>query len=261
MTFRTMVLAAIAAFLLPAAAHAQTCNKTATVSLSASIAATEIVPVPSGPQSRVIVCGFTLTAGDGLSSLAGTNPAVGAEISDTVPANARWRPLAMSYSFVTSATVANRETAVTFDDGTTVYSREPSRATQAASLTRQYALSPMNVFGTVAQDTTITVPLPDVWLPAGHRIRTATTALQAGDDYSAPQYLVQEYTVFKVVTGTGTNCGTGQADATGVFAVRPSDALTVTGTNPAVVAPSGAAVCLSNLRPTTITGTLSYGVY
>src|SRR3954454_3952724 len=100
-----IIFAALVALLVGTTAQAQTCNRTALVNLSASIAATEIIPVPTGTQSRVIVCGFTLTAGDGISSVTGTNAAASAELSDSVPTNARWHLLAMTFSLVTSATV------------------------------------------------------------------------------------------------------------------------------------------------------------
>jgi len=43
-----------------------------------------------------------------LRSIVGTTPGAGAEISETVPTNARWEPIAFTARFVASATVANR---------------------------------------------------------------------------------------------------------------------------------------------------------
>jgi hypothetical protein len=60
-----------------------------------------------------------------LRSITGTNPAANAEISETVPTNARWRVHAIRFTLVTDANVANREVALTLDDGAAVFARSP----------------------------------------------------------------------------------------------------------------------------------------
>jgi hypothetical protein len=127
-----------------------------------------------------------------MRSITGTDPGAGVEISETVPTGARWRLLALRASLVTDVTVANREAAITFDDGALVYAEFASGANQAASLTRQYTASRQGVRGAAASATSILIAIPDLWLPAGHRIRTSTTAIVAGDNWSAPQLLVEE---------------------------------------------------------------------
>jgi hypothetical protein len=127
-----------------------------------------------------------------LRRVTGTDPAANTEISETVPTGARWRPLSMRFPFVTDANVANREVAVTFDDGTTVYYEAHSGVNQAASLTRQYTAALTNLRGAAATGTGILIALPDIQLAAGHRIRTATTNRQATDNYGAPELLVEE---------------------------------------------------------------------
>jgi hypothetical protein len=134
------------------------------------------------------------TAGVGrVRSITGTNPAAGVEISETVPAGVRWRLLSLWFTLTTSAVVANRTPRIVIDDGATEYYRAGSGFQQTASGTAVYEASAApttaatgggpNMFG---------IPYNHV-LAAGHRFRTSTVALDAGDDYSAPQYLVEEW--------------------------------------------------------------------
>jgi hypothetical protein len=128
-----------------------------------------------------------------LRSFTGTDPAAGVEISETVPTGARWRLVSMSFTFTTDATVANRFPVITLDDGALVYC---SSSVGAAVTATQAARISAGAFGTVntATVTGFLIPLPpDVILPAGHRIRTATVSFQAGDNYAAPQLLVEEW--------------------------------------------------------------------
>src|SRR5262245_49862512 len=67
----------------------------------------------------------TLDSAGALRSITGTQPAAGAEVSETVPTGARWELLAFTVQLVTSAAAANRLPMLTLDDGTTVYFRDP----------------------------------------------------------------------------------------------------------------------------------------
>lgn len=127
-----------------------------------------------------------------LRRLTGTDPAANTEISETVPTGARWRLLSMRVALVTDANAANREVAITFDDGTTVYFESAAAANQAASLTRQYTASIVGQRGAASTGTGILILLPDVQLLAGHRVRTVTTNRQVGDNYGAPELFVEE---------------------------------------------------------------------
>ena len=128
-----------------------------------------------------------------LRSLLGTDPAANVEIAETVPTGARWRLLSLRAALVTDANAANREVAITFDDGTTVYAEAHSGVNQAASLTRQYTATPGGVRGAAATGTGILIAIPNLLLPAAHRIATSTTNRQAGDNWGAPQLLVEEW--------------------------------------------------------------------
>lgn len=127
-------------------------------------------------------------------SITGTDPGAAAEISETVPTGARWQPLALSFTLLTDATVANREVAITFDDGAAIYFVQLPGAVQSAGGTRRYSYGIGTAVvqgGLGAADRTI--PMPRLVMLAGHRIRSVTGNIQAGDNYSAPQLLVEEW--------------------------------------------------------------------
>lgn len=128
-----------------------------------------------------------------LRSIAGTDPAAGTEISETVPTGARWRLLALSCRLVTSAAVANRSPILLLDDGAAIYFGSDPGGTIPAS---------QNFRFTAGQATQRLIAVTDVYqwtLPndhrmlAGHRWRTSTQNIQAADDYSNVQYLVEEW--------------------------------------------------------------------
>jgi len=123
----------------------------------------------------------------------GTTPAAGAEINETVPTNARWRLRSIVFSLTTGAAVANREVLLLINDGVNTYARIPSGFSQAASLSRNYEFGLLGTRYDAAVAIQTVAPVPDLILMAGHKITTATTNLQAADQYSAPQYEVEEW--------------------------------------------------------------------
>jgi hypothetical protein len=127
--------------------------------------------------------------------ITGTDPGAGAEISVTVPTGKFWQLLSATFSLVTSATVANRRPSLTLDDGTNVFWRWRTGVDIAASLTRAYFFeSELNAeVDRIAVDSSLYEPLAPRLLGQGYRIRTSTTAIQAGDDYGAPLLYVVEY--------------------------------------------------------------------
>lgn len=135
----------------------------------------------------------TLESPGALRSIGGTDPAAGAEIAETVPTGARWRLQSLRAALVTDATAANREVAIVFDDGTNTYAEAHAGVNQAASLTRQYTAAIAGVRGAAATGTGILIAIPSLILPAGHRIRTSVTNLQAGDNWGAPRLLIEEW--------------------------------------------------------------------
>lgn len=128
-----------------------------------------------------------------IRSVAGSDPAAGAEISETVPTNARWRLISLQAALVTDATAANRIPVLIVDDGTNELARGGHGIAQAASLTINHTFG---VFGAALQVTTtnfLGMAPAGIVLMGGHRIRTSTAALQAGDNWGAPRLFVEEW--------------------------------------------------------------------
>lgn len=133
--------------------------------------------------------------GDGngaIVSVTGTTPAAGADISETVPANAKWELISISFKLTASATVANRIVQFLADDGANVFTTITQSFVQTASGVVIYGWfhGALNNGGNGVNDSPIPLHLT---LNPGFRWRTSTLNLQAGDQYTAPQYLVREW--------------------------------------------------------------------
>lgn len=131
-------------------------------------------------------------SGGTMTVVTGSDPAAGAEVSDTVPAGEFWRLHAIKLTLVTAVAVATRRVQVTLDDGTTEFTRKPSNASQAASLTQIYSFGG-NVPASAVINTNVADPFPVFDLPAGSRIKTVTDQIQAADNYGAPIYYVEKF--------------------------------------------------------------------
>lgn len=135
----------------------------------------------------------SVEGGGTLRLITGTDPAAGVEISETVPAGARWELLTLRAPLVTGAAAGTRRPRLTIDDGTTGYVFIPSPGTVGANDTRNFywtaGLAQDTVFDTGQNIAGLPTPL---LLLAGHRIATDTSSIQAGDNYAAPIYTVRE---------------------------------------------------------------------
>ena len=136
----------------------------------------------------------------------GANPAAGAEVADTVPTTAWWRLIAAEVVLVTDGNAANRNVALFVDDAGATITRSlllTDSTNQTATQTRTHGWYP----GTAAVDAAsvsitdtvtllakfpMTLPLNYLLAP-GSNIRTVTTSIQAGDDYGAARYVVEEW--------------------------------------------------------------------
>lgn len=128
-----------------------------------------------------------------IRSITGSDPAAGAEISETVPAGARWRLIAMRCTLTTDVTVATRQVTLLVDDGTTVCYSVGATNNHTASIVGYYNAGVVGMLASAAS-TQQALPLPEqLQLLAGYRLRTSTYALVAGDNWSAPQLLVEEW--------------------------------------------------------------------
>lgn len=128
-----------------------------------------------------------------IRSITGTDPAAGAEISETVPDRLRWLIRGVYFTFTTSATVANRLVHLIIDDGTNIIAKICVVVAHAADTAKDYSfanygstqINPVDCFY---------LPIPLLPLVAGYRIRTSTDLIEGDDDFSAPQLLIEEWT-------------------------------------------------------------------
>lgn len=128
-----------------------------------------------------------------IRSITGTDPAAGAEVSETVPTGARWRLIAMNVVLGTDATVANRNVTITIDDGVNLVYQGGVNRNQVASTTIGYSFgSGTGAFGDSLNAVLGSLPAPLVLLP-GWRIATSTLGRVAGDNFGAPQLTVEEW--------------------------------------------------------------------
>lgn len=134
-----------------------------------------------------------LDGGGAIRSITGAVPAAGAEISEAVPANARWEVLAFAATLVTAVAVANRRPLLRVDDGANEFVASPMGVDQVASTTFTYDWFPGAPVSTVAVSLRFTAPLPTgLAIGPAFRLRTLTSGIQGADQWSAPQYLVRE---------------------------------------------------------------------
>jgi hypothetical protein len=145
------------------------------------------VSYPQGPLIRS-------TDGLGvLRSITGSVPAAGADISETVPAGARWQLLSMRATLTTAVAVASRQVKLTLDDGANRFYDTGDGPVQAASLAWAYTFAPTGSPPTNAL-TDVQIHYDNAQFEApSYRVRTVTAAIQAADQWTAPQYVVREW--------------------------------------------------------------------
>lgn len=155
--------------------------------VSGCVTATQPLTWPGTPARG------TLDGRGAIRSIAGTNPAAGSEILETVPTGARWRLLSFDASLLTDATAGNREAALLLDDGASTLIKVGSGQAHGASTTYEYVAADFGTQPPVTGFNLRAIPLPPVILLAGYRIRTSTYSFVAGDNWTAPQMLVEEW--------------------------------------------------------------------
>lgn len=129
-----------------------------------------------------------------LHSVQQANPAAAADWVIAVPAAARWRISSFAATLVTSATVATRTVRLQFLDGAAnVVMQSGPTATVAASLTTRFSGFP-GQSTTVIDTTTVNLAMPGLpILPAGFQVASNTLGIQAGDQWSAIWFQVEEW--------------------------------------------------------------------
>src|SRR6266403_789995 len=128
-----------------------------------------------------------------IRSIAITTPAAGADFTFTVNTLTRLRIISISATLTTAVAVANRNVELVIDDGANVVAEIDSGFSQLASLVNDYTWMDSGPIG-AAFDNVVVLPLPaNLSLPAGFRISSETTGIQAADQWSAIRMLVSEW--------------------------------------------------------------------
>ena len=136
------------------------------------------------------------------SVITSPDPAAGAELSTTVPADERWRVYSSSFELQANGTVEDREVFLVVSQGSDEYFRTFADGVVKANQLGIFTSAPIGFVGTaglgpssINQPTdvrTIMIPIySDAFVPGGHTLSTDTGGLQAGDDYSAAVLLVE----------------------------------------------------------------------
>ena len=128
-----------------------------------------------------------------IQSITGTDPAAGTEVSETVPANTIWSLNSVRANFITDATVASRFPALQLTDGTDVLSRYLNAIAQTASQTLDHDFKNISVEHASRNSTMNHITNFPVILSAGYIIETSTVLIKAGDNWGAPQLLVEAW--------------------------------------------------------------------
>lgn len=123
----------------------------------------------------------------------GADPAAGAEVDFVVPGGKSWDLLMLTFRLVTSATVANRSPTITIDDGTDILGQFGTEIVHTASNDVRYTFAPQLGYAKAQfANLSMAIGIPPLRLRSGWHVRTATGALDAGDNYGVPRMLVYE---------------------------------------------------------------------
>ena len=129
-----------------------------------------------------------------LDIISGANPAAGVEPTITVPDGQWWRLHWVSFQLITDATVDNRRVHLRFDPDTAGLQRFFSSVDHSASKTRTYTFAHFGHALDETDDQAIMAPLPWPFMVEPNcAISTDTTALAAGDDFSAMTLLREKF--------------------------------------------------------------------
>ena len=130
-----------------------------------------------------------------IQSVAGTDPAAGVGISDSVPTNARWKMLNVRIQLATSSQVATRLIAMQINEsGGNALFYSKALETQAASLTRDVSYMGGGPQTGPTGQTNVAGHLPsDLFLAQAFVIDDNTQNFQNLDDLGGPRYHVEEW--------------------------------------------------------------------
>jgi hypothetical protein len=136
----------------------------------------------------------SLESGGALRFITGTAPAAGQPITETVPTGARWSVLGFAANLTTDAVAANRVPTLTINSGASIYARVVPNIVQTAGLTEEWSFTPTVPVVQYVGGSKVMAPLPTPTLMlAGQSIQTPVFLMDAGDQWAAPTYSVQEW--------------------------------------------------------------------
>jgi hypothetical protein len=128
-----------------------------------------------------------------IRTIYGTDQAAGAEISETVPDKAVWRPKAISFTLVTDATVTTRIVRLRFFDGLSTIWQQVSVSGQAASNSFLYTFIEGGPRASQSSGVIAEFMPQDFRLSPQFLIETTTANFQAGDNFSRPILTIEEW--------------------------------------------------------------------
>ncbi|MGH2626574.1 MAG: hypothetical protein ACRDHY_07995 [Anaerolineales bacterium] len=138
----------------------------------------------------------TLESEPSLRVVTGTDPAAGAQISETVPTGARWQLLEWAATLVSDATAGSRRVRLEFVRGgvITMGSADPFLHDLSTGRDHFWFGQSRIVASVSVFDSGSGIPMHTL-LRAGDIIRTALETGAAGDNWSAPTMVVREWLV------------------------------------------------------------------
>lgn len=121
-------------------------------------------------------------------------PAAGAEFSFTPKSGGGWLVLYMRFILQASAAAANREVSLRLTNREDTYAQFGATTVQTANQGIAYVAYPGASNGAnIGTLKTVDWPTNGLWVPQGHVLSSATTSLQAADQYSVIFARVVEY--------------------------------------------------------------------
>jgi len=136
----------------------------------------------------------SFTDGPGLiRTVIGTKPAAGAEISEAVPSNAKWKLKAIRIVLTTDATAANRILTLLLKTGINVKLSIRLGLNHTANKAWGYSFSPDLPDITTVRGTYVSTPMPEIDLFQADTIGTDTTNIAGGDEFEAVILTLEEW--------------------------------------------------------------------
>lgn len=116
------------------------------------------------------------------------------ELEIPVPTNALWKVLLVSARLTTFPVPGTRIPILCYDDGALIYMRSPQKETIGSGDSKAFNWLPGLPHETVLFNGIGVAGLPEPsLLPAGHRIRTVTSGLQAFEGYEEVTVMIEEW--------------------------------------------------------------------